>query len=74
MSTHLNHLLLLALALASATPVAAQETDGRAPQPQLLTLEAAIRSAWTRQSQLQAGQAMVEAYFGTSCGVGPSLC
>lgn len=63
MNKHLNLSLLLVPALAAtamAGPLPAQDGGGRKESPEPLTLEAAIRRAWTRQPGLQAGEAMVD--------------
>ena len=58
MSNYLNYFLMLpAMAMTVATPLASQETLQSQPS---MTLEAAIRRAWTEQSGLQAGEAMVD--------------
>lgn len=52
--------LFLIPAIFMAAPLAGQETGERTQALESLTLEAAIRRAWSQQAQLQAGQAMVE--------------
>jgi outer membrane protein TolC len=61
MSNYLNYFLVLpALAMTVATPMASQEAQQSTHSEPSMTLEAAIRQAWTGQPGLQAGEAMVD--------------
>ncbi|MBL0211618.1 MAG: TolC family protein [Holophagaceae bacterium] len=53
-------LLLVPALSAMAMPLPAQGAEGQKESPGPLTLEAAIRRAWTGQPGLQAGEAMVD--------------
>ena len=60
MSKRLISFFLAVPAMIMATQLPAQGAPERKESPETLTLEAAIRRAWTQQPGLQAGEAMVD--------------